>query len=83
MALKTRNSCPWFRRATWDCWQKERRGLFRGNIHDGRLFRNFVAAGDHAAQEQVFFRGKAQNDTRLLILRRNREAGKVRQIFRT
>src|SRR6266404_5393865 len=52
-----------------------------GNIHDGRLFGDLVAAGDHAAEEQIFFGGEAQNHTRLLVFRRNRKTGKVGQVF--
>src|SRR5438132_7878756 len=40
-----------------------------GHIDDGGLFGDFIAAGDHAAEEQIFFRGKAQNHARLLVLR--------------
>src|SRR5437667_8907875 len=52
-----------------------------GNIHDGGLFGDFVAAGDHTAEEQIFFGGEPQDDARLLVFGRNRRAGKVRQIF--
>src|SRR5437879_4182078 len=53
-----------------------------GNINDGGLFSDFVPAGDHAAEKQIFFGCEAQDDPRLLIFGRNRKAGKVRQIFR-
>src|SRR5437016_1120519 len=52
-----------------------------GNIDDGGLFGHFAAAGNHAAEKQVFFGSKAQNHAWLLVLRRNRKAGKVRQVF--
>src|SRR3989442_12622537 len=51
------------------------------NIHDGRLFGDFVAACNHAAEEQIFFGSEAEDHSRLLVLRRNRKAGKVREIF--
>src|SRR5437899_7486401 len=52
-----------------------------GNIHDGGLFGDLAAAGDHAAEEQIFFGGEAQNHARLLVFRRNRKTGKVGQVF--
>src|SRR5438552_5502273 len=52
-----------------------------GNVHDSGLFGDFVAAGDHAAEKQVFFGGEAKDDARLLIFGRNRKAGKVRQVL--
>src|SRR5713226_4413430 len=51
------------------------------NVYHGGLFGDFAAGGDHAAEEQIFFGGEAQNDARLLVLRRNGKAGKVRQVF--
>src|SRR5258708_39702529 len=51
------------------------------NVHDGGLFGDFAAAGDHSAEEQIFFGGEAHDDARLLVFRRNRKTGKVRQVF--
>src|SRR5256886_12861612 len=52
-----------------------------GDVDDGGLFGDFVAARDHATKKQIFFGGEAQDDARLLIFGRNRKAGKVRQGF--
>src|SRR5260370_10778298 len=61
--------------------EKNDMGFAVRNVHDGGLFGDLAAGGDHAAEEQVFFGGEAQNDARLLVLRRNRKAGKGRQVF--
>src|SRR5207248_3964590 len=52
-----------------------------GNVHDGGLFGDFIAARDHAAEKQIFFGGEAQNDARLLILRWNRKPNKVGEVL--
>src|SRR5205823_14163210 len=51
------------------------------DVYDGRLFRDFVRASNHAAEEKILFGGKAKNHARLLIRRGNCPAGKFRQIF--
>jgi len=65
-------------RHTSDCWRKETTWpLAVRNVYHGGLFGDLAAAGDHAAEKQVFFGGEAEDDARLLVLRRNGETDKV------
>src|SRR5712672_2410707 len=52
-----------------------------GDVDDGGLFGDFVGTGDHAAEEQIFFGGEAQDDAGLLVLGRKRKAGKFLDVF--
>src|SRR5690349_7766501 len=52
------------------------------HVDYGRLLGNFGAVSDHAAQQHLFFRRKAQNHTRIILLIWHTPTGKLAQLVR-